>query len=238
MIVNRPVSDVTWQTATCNGRLEVTGGVSTDVKLLWGDNTDAWANTNVVATYSTATDLSKSITGLKPYTNYYYTFAASNVYGQKVAASPRKFGAGLPAWGADLEYIIQGDSTNYGVHEFTAVGTNYLFTATDAQPLTAEYLIIGGGGGAASGNNNESSGGGGGSWDMSGGTGGAGGGGDGGGWTSGNATPGDDGKGAGGGGGSGNGGDKAGRVGGSGIVIVRYEIPPPPPPKGTVIMLR
>jgi hypothetical protein len=108
--------------------------VSTDVRLLWGDNTNAWANTNVVGTYTASTDLSKLITGLTPYTNYYYTFAASNVYGQKVADGSRKFGAGLAAWGADLEYIIQVGTTNYGVHEFTAVGTNYL--ATGAQPLT------------------------------------------------------------------------------------------------------
>ncbi|MDA1088568.1 MAG: discoidin domain-containing protein [Verrucomicrobia bacterium] len=160
VIVNRPVSDVALKTATCNGRLEVTGGVSTDVKLLWGDNTNAWANTNVVGTYATATDLSQPITGLTPYTNYYYTFAASNIYGQKVAAPPRTFGAGLAAWGADLEYIIQVGTTNYGVHEFTAAGTNYLFTATDTQPLTAEYLIVGGGGGGAAGGGGESSGGG------------------------------------------------------------------------------
>lgn len=159
-LVNRPVSDVTWKTATCNGRLEIAGGVSTDVRLLWGENTNAWANTNVVGTYSTATDLSQPITRLKPYTNYYYTFAASSVYGQKVAASPRKFGAGLPAWGADLEYIIQVGTTNYGVHEFTAVGTNYLATATSAKPLTAEYLIVGGGGGGANGGGSLSGGGG------------------------------------------------------------------------------
>ena len=81
--------------------------------------------------------------------------------------------------------------------------------------------------------------GGGGSYDSTGGIGCAGGGGNGG-YLAVNATPGEDGKGAGGGGGSCalGGADNAGRAGGHGIVIVRYDITPPPPAKGTVFMCR
>lgn len=95
-IVNETPSDVAVDSVMLNGLLNATGSVF-DVSLLWGatdegTDTGAWANTNVVGSYSNlnAVGLSSVAPGLAQGT-WYGTFIASNAATNRVAAPSERF---------------------------------------------------------------------------------------------------------------------------------------------------
>ena len=76
---NDPVTDVTTNSATFNGTLVSDGGLGTAVFLLWGEDPNAWANTNSwpVGFWAQGSTPSTNIS-LSPNKTYYYSFGATN----------------------------------------------------------------------------------------------------------------------------------------------------------------
>jgi hypothetical protein len=86
-------TNVTTSSAWLNGTLTSTGGAPTTVYVFWGttdgsNNLAAWANTNTVA-FSNLGPLTQYVASLTQGTAYYYTYYATNSYGQ-TWASPSK----------------------------------------------------------------------------------------------------------------------------------------------------
>lgn len=69
---------VSYATATLHGNL--TAGVSADVSIYWGQDTNAWANTNSLGSRSQGA-FGTAISGLSPGTLYYYRCYGTNAYG-------------------------------------------------------------------------------------------------------------------------------------------------------------
>jgi autotransporter-associated beta strand protein len=99
VIANSAVSGVTTAGATFNGLLEFVGTpAASAVYVLWGENTNAWANTNwwTEGGWTDNTPFSTNITtGIAADKIYYYTFGATNSATNVVAASPKSFFTGL-----------------------------------------------------------------------------------------------------------------------------------------------
>jgi hypothetical protein len=94
-IENRPVSNLTTNRATFNAYLDSTGTSATVVCVLWGENTNAWANTNPwnAGAWKSESQPSTNLS-LNPNRGYYYTFRASNAKTNVTAAQPVFFMTG------------------------------------------------------------------------------------------------------------------------------------------------
>jgi DNA-binding LacI/PurR family transcriptional regulator len=139
---NNPVSGVGTTKATLNGALTDIGTPSASaVFVLWGQNPNAWANTNfwTGGGWTNNTPFSTNITaGIAADGNYYYTFAASN--------------SSLTGTASPAQYFITGeiglsssDSTCDANAADTAVITVARPSACTNGPLTINYALSGSG---------------------------------------------------------------------------------------------
>jgi len=94
---NRSASDVTATSATLNGLLANVGPSACAVCLLWGAETNAWANTHWFndgksgANWTNNTPFSQKVSGLAPNKTYFHTLAAKNDRERTMAEAPLAF---------------------------------------------------------------------------------------------------------------------------------------------------
>jgi len=121
-IENQPVTDVTTNSATFNGTLTSTGSTTVaQVYVLWGENPNAWANTNTIPEpgggWTNNTPLGTNLTSdIAANTTYYYTFAVTNAAGTVVvAASPEHFITGEVTVEAGAATVQYPDTTTFTI---------------------------------------------------------------------------------------------------------------------------
>ncbi|MFZ4397520.1 MAG: glycine-rich domain-containing protein [Kiritimatiellia bacterium] len=143
-IENRSVTAVTTHSAIFNGLLTSTGSAAMAVCVLWGETTNAWANTNwwnggnPDPTLTDNTPFSTNITiGILPGKIYYYTFAATNALTNNVVASaPVSFVTG--------ELTVQAtDPMGRTANEDPVVFTVYRPAACTNETLSVNYTLGG-----------------------------------------------------------------------------------------------
>ena len=136
-IQNHPVTAVTAASATFNGTLTSTGSPPADVVyVLWGENTNSWANTNAWTGggWTNNTPFSTNITsGISADKTYYYTFAASNTTTNVVASSPVSFITGE----------VTVDATDPNAQFAVPTSDNGEFTFSRPLGCTNEALTVG-----------------------------------------------------------------------------------------------
>ena len=98
---NMGVTLIEKTTATLNGIL--TAGGTADATIYWGQNTNAWANTNSIGSVVQGVGFSANLSSLSPGTVYYYECYATNVNGEDYSeiASFTTKAPGLYTWKTD-----------------------------------------------------------------------------------------------------------------------------------------
>ncbi len=147
-IENRPVQKDTTTSVFFNGMLSNTGFSTTAVCVLWGQtdggvDMSAWAHTNWFnngnpnSAWTNNTPFSTNITGLVKEQNYYYTFAATNLAGTRVASPSVPFSifeATVQATDNSAKY--PGDPGQFTIYRPASV-TNVALTVSYAMSGTA-----------------------------------------------------------------------------------------------------
>jgi hypothetical protein len=160
-IQNDPATGLGPSNAVLNGTVNSTGGVPTQVYVVWdvadrGSNFVGWAHTNAFGVQKQVS-LATNVTGLSPAAAYYYRFYATNQYGGTWATPAATFTTLLSPnyfwWEAESGVVgvpmtIAADSNTSGgafVYVYEPPGTNYgskagvavSFTTTD----TTNYAL-------------------------------------------------------------------------------------------------
>ncbi|MFZ4396836.1 MAG: hypothetical protein ACOYOU_14570, partial [Kiritimatiellia bacterium] len=146
LINNQPVANLKTNAAVFHGWLTSTGSSDTAVCVLWGQTnggtnwgTSSWANTNwwTSGTWTNNTYPETNITGLARNTTYYYTFAATNLAGTRVASPSVPFSIfEVTVQATDNSAKYPGDSGQFTIYRPASV-TNVALTVSYAMSGTA-----------------------------------------------------------------------------------------------------
>jgi len=124
-IANDDATAIAADSATLNGVLGLTEGLSTTVKVFWGTSdggasAGGWDHTNTVGIYATTQAVQYAASGLAARQTYYYRFYATNANGEAWAASPMTFvtlptdAGGIALWYA-ADTLAASDGDGVGV---------------------------------------------------------------------------------------------------------------------------